>query len=601
MAPDLAILRNIGIMAHIDAGKTTLTERILFYTGVSHRMGDVDSGNTSTDWMVQERERGITIQSAAVTCQWRDHRINIIDTPGHVDFTMEVERSLRVLDGAVAVFTAVEGVQSQSETVWKQAERYRVPRLAFINKMDRTGADFGAAVQTLRDRLGANAVAFQIPIGTAETFVGMVDLVRQVALTWTPGDDLGTAFGEGPIPAELADDVTLARDALLDAIAGEDDTVMEAFLEGAEIPVAALKAAARKAVLGGRVVPVFCGTAARKRGVQPLLDAVVDYLPSPMDLPPVVGKDPDNVDKPVLRSASADEPFCALAFKIQTDTFVGTLTYLRVYSGSLEAGAVALNPRTGKRERVGRILQMHANQREDITHATTGNIVAAAGLRNVATGDTLCDQKHPIVLESMTFPEPVISMAIEAMTKADEDKLNASLQKLADEDPTFRVRIDKDSGQTLISGMGELHLDIIRDRLDREFKVHCQVGKPQVAYRETVARAGDGEGARPAGRASTGTARCASAPTRRARDTPCVTRRRMASSPRSSSSQRWTVAARRLTAVYWWGSRAATSTSSSTTGRSTKSTARTSRFAWRARWPCKTRCGTQHLFCSNRS
>jgi len=486
MAPDLAILRNIGIMAHIDAGKTTLTERILFYTGVSHRMGDVDSGNTSTDWMVQERERGITIQSAAVTCQWRDHRINIIDTPGHVDFTMEVERSLRVLDGAVAVFTAVEGVQSQSETVWKQAERYRVPRLAFINKMDRTGADFGAAVQTLRDRLGANAVAFQIPIGTAETFVGMVDLVRQVALTWTPGDDLGTAFVEGPIPAELADDVTLARDALLDAIAGEDDTVMEAFLEGAEIPVAALKAAARKAVLGGRVVPVFCGTAARKR--------VVDYLPSPMDLPPVVGKDPDNVDKPVLRSASADEPFCALAFKIQTDTFVGTLTYLRVYSGSLEAGAVALNPRTGKRERVGRILQMHANQREDITHATTGNIVAAAGLRNVATGDTLCDQKHPIVLESMTFPEPVISMAIEAMTKADEDKLNASLQKLADEDPTFRVRIDKDSGQTLISGMGELHLDIIRDRLDREFKVHCQVGKPQVAYRETVARAGDGEG-----------------------------------------------------------------------------------------------------------
>ena len=494
MAPDLAILRNIGIMAHIDAGKTTLTERILFYTGVSHRMGDVDSGNTSTDWMVQERERGITIQSAAVTCQWRDHRINIIDTPGHVDFTMEVERSLRVLDGAVAVFTAVEGVQSQSETVWKQAERYHVPRLAFINKMDRTGADFNAAVQTLRDRLGANAVAFQLPIGTAETFVGMVDLVRQVAMTWTPGDDLGTAFVEGPVPDDMADDVSMARDALLDAVAGEDDTVMEAFLEGAEIPVSALKAAARKAVLAGRVVPVFCGTAARKRGVQPLLDAVVDYLPSPMDLPAVVGKDPDNVDKAVLRSASADEPFCALAFKIQTDPFVGTLTYLRVYSGSLEAGTVALNPRTGKRERVGRILQMHANQREDITHATTGNIVAAAGLRNVATGDTLCDQKHPIVLESMTFPEPVISMAIEAMTKADEDKLNASLQKLADEDPTFRVRIDKDSGQTLISGMGELHLDIIRDRLDREFKVHCQVGKPQVAYRETIARAGEGEG-----------------------------------------------------------------------------------------------------------
>ncbi len=494
MAPDLAILRNIGIMAHIDAGKTTLTERILFYTGVSHRMGDVDSGNTSTDWMVQERERGITIQSAAVTCQWKDHRINIIDTPGHVDFTMEVERSLRVLDGAVAVFTAVEGVQSQSETVWKQAERYHVPRLAFINKMDRTGANFEAAVKSIRDRLGANAVPFQLPIGSAETFVGVVDLVRQVSLTWTQGDELGTSFVEGPVSEEMADEVAEAREVLFDAICAEDDALMEAYLEGEPLDPQALIAAARKATLGGRVVPVFCGTAARKRGVQPLLDAVVNYLPSPLDLPPVVGKDPEHTDKPVERKASADEPFCALAFKIQTDPFVGTLTYLRVYSGSLEAGTVALNPRTGKRERVGRILQMHANQREDITHATTGNIVAAAGLRNVATGDTLCDQKHPIVLESMTFPEPVISMAIEAMTKVDEDKLNASLQKLVDEDPTFQVRVDKDSGQTLISGMGELHLDIIRDRLDREFKVHCQVGKPQVAYRETITQQAEGEG-----------------------------------------------------------------------------------------------------------
>jgi len=494
MASDLAILRNIGIMAHIDAGKTTLTERILFYTGVSHRMGDVDAGNTSTDWMVQERERGITIQSAAVTCEWKAHRINIIDTPGHVDFTMEVERSLRVLDGAVAVFTGVEGVQSQSETVWKQAERYHVPRLAFINKMDRTGADFQAAVQSIRDRLGAPAVAFQLPLGQAETFVGVIDLVREVALTWTPGDELGTNFAESAIPEAYQADAAAAREALLDAIAGEDDSVMEAYLEGRAIPVEALKAAGRKASLSGRVIPVFCGSAARKRGVQPLLDAVVDYLPSPTDLAAVVGKDPDDTTRAVTRNASPDSPFCALAFKIQTDPFVGTLTYLRVYSGSLETGTVALNPRTGKRERVGRILQMHANQREDITVATTGNIVACAGLRNVATGDTLCDQKHPVVLESMTFPEPVISMAIEAMTKADEEKLNASLQKLVDEDPTFTVRVDKDSGQTLISGMGELHLDIIRDRLDREFKVHCQVGKPQVAYREAISKEGLGEG-----------------------------------------------------------------------------------------------------------
>ena len=494
MAPDLAILRNIGIMAHIDAGKTTLTERILFYTGVSHRMGDVDSGNTSTDWMVQERERGITIQSAAVTCHWKSHRINLIDTPGHVDFTMEVERSLRVLDGAVAVFTAVEGVQSQSETVWKQAERYHVPRLAFINKMDRTGANFMAAVGTIRDRLAANPIPFQLPIGEAENFVGVIDLVREVALTWAVGDELGTAFVESAIPADLLDDVARAREALFDAIAGEDDELMELYLDGKPVPVEIVKRAGRKASLSGRVVPVFCGTAARKRGVQPLLDANVDYLPSPLDLPAVEGKDPENVGRKLLRKASPDEPFCALAFKIQTDSFVGSLTYLRVYSGSLEAGTVALNPRTGKRERVGRLLQMHANQREDITHATTGNIVAAAGLRNVATGDTLCDQEHPIVLESMTFPEPVISMAIEAMTKADEDKLNASLQKLADEDPTFRVRVDKDSGQTLISGMGELHLDIIRDRLDREFKVGCQVGKPQVAYREAITRQAEADG-----------------------------------------------------------------------------------------------------------
>lgn len=493
MQNDLAILRNIGIMAHIDAGKTTLTERILFYTGVSHRMGEVHDGAATMDWMVQEQERGITITSAATTCYWRDQRVNIIDTPGHVDFTVEVERSLRVLDGAIAVFTAVEGVEPQSETVWKQAERYHVPRLAFINKMDRIGADFDAAVQSLRDRLHANPVCFQVPIGQEERFVGVIDLVRMVALRWDDSSQ-GTNFVEGAIPPEVADAAAIAREKLIDAVSAEDERIVDAYLEGAEIPPEWIRAAARKAVIAERFVPVFCGSAFKNKGVQPLLDAVVDYLPSPLDLPATVGKDPDNEAKALHRSASEADPFCALAFKIQTDPFVGTLTYLRVYSGQIEAGQVALNPRTGKRERIGRLLQMHANKREDITVATAGNIVAAAGMRNVATGDTLCDQKHPIVLEQMNFPEPVIWMAIEPMTKADEDKLTAALTKLTEEDPTFRVRTDKESGQIVIAGMGELHLDIIRDRLDREFKVHCQVGRPQVAYRETLSLLAEGEG-----------------------------------------------------------------------------------------------------------
>ena len=493
MQNDLAILRNIGIMAHIDAGKTTLTERILFYTGVSHRMGEVHDGAATMDWMVQEQERGITITCAATTCYWRDQRINIIDTPGHVDFTVEVERSLRVLDGAIAVFTAVEGVEPQSETVWKQAERYHVPRLAFINKMDRVGADFEAAVQSLRDRLHANPVCFQIPMGQEDRFVGVIDLVRMVALRWEDSG-LGSTFVEGEIPEEFAGAAAVARDKLIDAVSSEDERIVAAYVEGREIPPEWIRAAARKAVIAERFVPVFCGSAFKNKGVQPLLDAVVDYLPSPMDLPAIVGKDPDNEAKALRRSASDADPFCALAFKIQTDPFVGTLTYLRVYSGQIEAGQVALNPRTGKRERIGRLLQMHANKREDITVATAGNIVAAAGMRNVATGDTLCDQKHPIVLEQMNFPEPVIWMAIEPMTKADEDKLTASLTKLTEEDPTFRVRTDKESGQVVIAGMGELHLDIIRDRLEREFKVHCQVGRPQVAYRETLSTVSEGEG-----------------------------------------------------------------------------------------------------------
>ncbi len=493
MQSDLAILRNIGIMAHIDAGKTTLTERILFYTGVSHAMGEVHDGSATMDWMIQERERGITITSAATTCFWRDHRINIIDTPGHVDFTIEVERSLRVLDGAIAVFTAVEGVEPQSETVWKQAERYHVPRIAFINKMDRVGADFAAAVQSIRDRLGANAIPFQLPIGQEDQFRGVVDLVKMVALTWEE-HALGASFKVGPIPEDLELEVEEARERLLDAVAAEDDVLMEAFFEGKEIPVERLKAAARKCAVAGTVVPVFCGSAFKNKGVQPLLDAVVDYLPSPLDLPAVVGRDPADETKSIARQASEDDPFCALAFKIQTDPYVGTLTYLRVYSGKLESGSVALNPRTGKRERIGRLLQMHANKRDDITVATAGNIVAAAGLRQVATGDTLCDQKHPVVLEAMTFPEPVIWKAIEAMTKVDEEKLNAALAKLTEEDPTFRVRLDKESGQTVIAGMGELHLEIICDRLEREFKVHAQVGRPQVAYRETLSAVAEGEG-----------------------------------------------------------------------------------------------------------
>jgi elongation factor G len=493
MQSDLAILRNIGIMAHIDAGKTTLTERILFYTGVSHRMGEVHEGSAVMDWMVQEQERGITITSAATTCYWRDHRVNIIDTPGHVDFTMEVERSLRVLDGAVAVFTAVEGVEPQSETVWKQAERYHVPRMAFINKMDRVGADFAAAVESIRTRLGANAVPFQLPVGQEDRFRGVIDLMRMRALIWDD-EALGASFTVAPIPEDLQLEAEEARERLVDAVAGDDEVLVEAYLEGRPLPEDRLLAAARRCVLAGQVVPVFCGSAFKNKGVQPLLDAVVDYLPSPVDLPAVEGKDPEKESRTLARKASLDEPFCALAFKIQSDPFVGTLTYLRVYSGQIESGSVALNPRTGKRERIGRLLQMHANKREDITVATAGNIVAAAGLRQVATGDTLCDQKHPIVLESMTFPEPVIWMAIEPMTKVDEEKLTAALTKLTEEDPTFRVRLDKDSGQTVIAGMGELHLEIICDRLDREFRVHCQVGRPQVAYRETIGATAVGEG-----------------------------------------------------------------------------------------------------------
>jgi elongation factor G len=487
----LSTIRNIGIVAHIDAGKTTTTERILFYTGRVHRLGEVDEGSATMDWMVQERERGITITSAATTCLWRDHRINIIDTPGHVDFTMEVERSLRVLDGAVVLLSAVEGVQPQSETVWRQADRYRVPRIIFINKMDRTGADFARTVAMIRERLGANPVPVQLPIGAEDGFSGVVDLIRMRSILYL--DDLGTRSDETDIPAELREQAETARERLLEAAADVDDAVAARYLEGEPVDEEALRAALRTGTLAGRLVPVLAGSSFRNKGVQPLLDAVIDYLPSPLDLPPVSGTDPKTGAR-VERPADPAGPFAALAFKIISDPYVGKLTYFRVYSGTLRAGSYVFNANKGAKERVSRILQMHANHREDIPEVSAGNVVAAVGLRVTATGDSLCDEQAPVVLESMHFPDPVISVAVEPRTRADEEKLATSLARLADEDPTFRVRFDTETGQTIISGMGELHLEIIVDRLLREFNVGANVGRPQVAYKETIRRPAQAEG-----------------------------------------------------------------------------------------------------------
>lgn len=478
-------------MAHIDAGKTTTTERILFYTGRVHKLGEVHEGSATMDWMVQEQERGITITSAATTAQWKGHRINIIDTPGHVDFTMEVERSLRVLDGAVAVFCSVGGVQPQSETVWRQADRYGVPRIAFVNKMDRTGADFFGVVSQIKDKLGAKPVAIQVPIGAEENFVGMVDLMTSKAIIYV--DDLGTRSDESEIPDELRDMVAEKREEMVEAIAETDEELMLKYLEGEEITVDELKTALRKATVANEVIPVLCGSAFKNKGVQMLLDAVVEYMPSPLDIPPTKGLDPDDGEE-MERVASDDEPFAALAFKIMSDPYVGKLAFFRVYSGSLKAGSYVFNPVKGKKERIGRILQMHANHREERDEVFAGDIAAAVGLKDTTTGDTLCDGDHPIVLESMDFPDPVIDIAIEPKTKADQDKLGQSLVKLAEEDPTFRVRTDEETGQTIISGMGELHLEIIVDRLLREFKVEANVGKPQVAYRETIRKAVKAEG-----------------------------------------------------------------------------------------------------------
>ena len=475
--------RNIGIMAHIDAGKTTTTERILYYTGVNHKIGEVHDGAATMDWMEQEQERGITITSAATTCHWKNHRINIIDTPGHVDFTVEVERSLRVLDGAVAVLTARGGVEPQTETVWRQAEKYNVPRMAYVNKMDITGADFYNVIKMMKERLNANAVAIQLPIGAEDDFQGIIDLIKMEAIVYE--DDLGKVADEVAIPEDMQELAEEYREKLLEAVAEVDDSLMEKYLGGEEITEAEIKTAIRKATIACTMTPVTCGTSYRNKGVQPMLDAIVDFMPAPTDIPPIKGVNPDTGEED-HRPSSDSEPFAALAFKIMADPFVGKLAFFRVYSGTLSSGSYVFNSTKGKKERIGRILQMHANNRKELDIVYSGDIAAAVGLKDTTTGDTLCDESHPIILESMEFPDPVISVAVEPKTKNDQEKMGVALQKLAEEDPTFRVRTDEETGQTIISGMGELHLEIIVDRMLREFKVDCAVGNPQVAYRETI-------------------------------------------------------------------------------------------------------------------
>ncbi len=481
----LELYRNIGIIAHIDAGKTTTTERILFYTGKTHRLGSVDEGTTVTDWMEQERERGITIVSAAVSAEWKGYQINIIDTPGHIDFTAEVQRSLRVLDGGIVVFDAVQGVEPQSETVWRQADRYSVPRICFVNKMDRIGASYERSIETMKHRLGANVAAMQVPIGTEADFHGVVDLITLKAISWD--DTLGTEAIESDIPADLLGYAREMRSRLVEQIAETEDSLTLRYLEGDDISAADLKAALRKATIAGKVTPVYCGSSLRNKGVQPLLDGVVDYLPSPADIPPVKGIHP-HTGHEVLRPAEDDAPMSALVFKIVSDPYVGRLAYIRVYSGKITQGTMVFNPTKDRRERIGRLLRMYADRREDITEILAGDIGAVLGLKDSFTGDTLCDASNQVVLENITFPEPVIAVAIEPRTTADQDRMAEALHKLSDEDPTFRVRVDEETGQTIISGMGELHLEILIDRMLREFRVQARVGKPQVAYRETITR-----------------------------------------------------------------------------------------------------------------
>jgi elongation factor G len=489
---DLTKVRNIGIMAHIDAGKTTTTERILFYTGVNHKIGETHDGASTTDWMEQEKERGITITSAAVTCFWNKNQINIIDTPGHVDFTVEVERSLRVLDGAVAVFDGKEGVEPQSETVWRQADKYNVPRICFVNKMDKLGADFYFTVDTIVKRLGAKPLVLQLPIGSESSFEGVVDLVEMRALTWrgdAKGDvQMGAKYAIEEIPADLVEKAEEYRQALLETVAESDDALLEKFFGGEELTVAEIKGAIRKLTVNSEIYPVLCGSAFKNRGVQPMLDAVIDYLPSPLDVPAIEAHDPRDEEKVILRHADASEPFSALAFKVAVHPFFGRLTYVRVYSGRVDSGAAVVNSTKGRKERIGKIFQMHANKENPVDFVTAGNIYAVIGLKDTTTGDTLCDPDNQVVLESMTFPEPVIEVAIEPKTKADQEKLGTAIQKLAEEDPTFRTEQNQETGQTVIKGMGELHLDILVDRMKREFNVEANVGKPQVAYRETLRR-----------------------------------------------------------------------------------------------------------------
>ena len=490
---DLNKVRNIGIMAHIDAGKTTTTERILFYTGINHKIGETHDGASTMDWMAQEQERGITITSAATTCFWKDNQINIIDTPGHVDFTVEVERSLRVLDGAVAVFDGKEGVEPQSETVWRQADKYDVPRICFVNKMDKMGADFYFTVQTIIDRLGARPLVLQLPIGAESDFLGVVDLLEMKAYVW-PGDakgdvTMGASYEVQEIPADLVEKAEQYRAELVEAVAESSEELMEKYLEEGELTIPEIKAGIRQLVIAGEAFPVLCGSAFKNRGVQPMLDAVIDYLPSPLDVPDVVGSNPSNEEEKLTRKASADEPFAALAFKVAAHPFYGQLTYTRVYSGVAAQGQQVLNSTKGKKERIGKLFQMHSNKENPVEEITAGHIYAAIGLKDTTTGDTLCDPAHPIVLESMTFPDPVIFVAIEPKTKGDQEKMSTAIQKLSAEDPTFTVSLNEETGQTEIGGMGELHLDIIVDRMKREFKVEANVGKPQVAYRETIKKA----------------------------------------------------------------------------------------------------------------
>jgi len=488
---DLNKVRNIGIMAHIDAGKTTTTERILFYTGITHKIGEVHDGAATMDWMEQEQERGITITSAATTCFWNKNQINIIDTPGHVDFTVEVERSLRVLDGAVAVFDGKEGVEPQSETVWRQADKYDVPRICFVNKMDKLGADFYFTVDTIIKRLGARPLVIQLPIGAESTFEGVVDLIEMRALTWRGDVEMGAKYTVEEIPADLKEKAAEYRQALLETVAESDDALMEKFFAGEELTVAEIKKAIRKMTVASEIYPVLCGSAFKNKGVQPMLDAVIDFLPSPLDVPAIVGSNPDNEEEKIVREPKADGPFAALAFKVMTHPFFGRLTYVRVYSGHIDSGAQVINSTKGRKERIGKMFQMHANKENPVDGATAGHIYAVIGLKDTTTGDTLCDPDNQVVLESMTFPKPVIDVAIEPKTKADQEKLGLAIQKLAEEDPTFRVEHDHETGQTVISGMGELHLDILVDRMRREFKVEANVGKPQVAYRETLKRVVD--------------------------------------------------------------------------------------------------------------